>query len=88
MITTSSDQTTRVFCKSTTNNNFFEVSRPQIHGYDINTISLLNQPPLHNLSENVIKPPLLISGGDEKVIRVFDSPYSFVKSVNSLSLGK
>lgn len=27
----------------------------------------------------------ILSGGDEKVIRLFDAPYSFVKTYNSLS---
>jgi len=30
-------------------------------------------------------PCKIISGGDEKVLRVFDAPYSFVKTANSLN---
>ena len=29
-------------------------------------------------------PSKIISGGDEKVIRIFEPPYSFVKNFNSL----
>ena len=27
----------------------------------------------------------LLSGGDEKVLRVFEAPYNYVKTINSLS---
>lgn len=58
---------------------YYEVARPQVHGYDLNTIALLN-----NSSEGMKMPDRLLSGADEKVIRLFEAPYSFVKTINSL----
>ena len=74
----SQDQTTRLVCQ--TKEGYQEISRPQVHGYDINSICLLrnNDPDL---------PFKLLSGGDEKVIRLFEAPYNFVKRFNQLCVG-
>lgn len=70
LVTVSSDQTSRLFSsikKSIARNKVVwkEISRPQIHGYDINCAVLNNDPSSQNM---------LFSGSDEKIIRVFDSP--------------
>jgi hypothetical protein len=36
-----------------------------------------------NASKNL--PSKILSGGDEKVLRLFESPFSFVKTFNSLN---
>ena len=41
IVTCSSDQTTRVFCEWTKTGTWHEVSRAQIHGYDMNTLKNL-----------------------------------------------
>ena len=79
LLSTSSDQTTRLWAQwhrdaststtSTTNStkletrSWHEYSRPQIHGYDLNCISVINN-------------TQFISGADEKLLRVFDEPRS------------
>ena len=55
LLSTSKDQTTRVFAPWTARNNtWHEISRPQIHGYDLQCISMLD-------------PCTLVSGAEEKV---------------------
>ena len=65
------DQTVRLWAPwQGHNGDFYELARPQIHGHDINTISLLRQPE-HTL----------VSGADEKTIRVFGATESFCSSL-------
>ncbi|QSL65485.1 hypothetical protein MERGE_002797 [Pneumocystis wakefieldiae] len=73
-VSTSLDQTTRLFSPWTRSDEngglvetWHEFSRPQIHGYDINSVCMLDK-------------WKLVSGADEKVIRVFNP----VKHVASL----
>jgi hypothetical protein len=49
---------------------WFELARPQIHGHDINSVALLPR------NEHV-----LLSGAEEKTIRVFAATESFVTSL-------
>ena len=84
LVTTSKDQTTRVysFCKNI--NKWCEISRPQVHGYDINCIAFLksNQ---DDSNSDLQFAPHVVSGADEKILRVFDPPFSFIKSANKYS---
>ena len=68
LLSTSSDQTTRVHAPWTAasedgpgEGTWHEVSRPQIHGYDLNCIASLDE---HGF----------VSGADEKLMRVFREP--------------
>ncbi|KAF2758976.1 WD domain, G-beta repeat-containing protein [Pseudovirgaria hyperparasitica] len=63
VISTGSDQTTRLFAEWTGNGNrsWHEFCRPQIHGYDLNCVSSIG-------------PGRFVSGADEKLLRVFDEP--------------
>ena len=62
LLSTSLDQTTRLFSTWKTNNDsWHEISRPQIHGYDMIAVKSLN-------------PQVFVSGGDEKTLRVFEQP--------------
>ena len=71
LATASKDQTTRIFSLDS-NSNYREIARPQIHGYDIKCIAIeLND--LNNFE--------LISGADEKVIRVFQAPKQFYRKL-------
>ena len=65
LLTTSSDQTTRLWAewKREKYSSWHEFSRPQIHGYDLNTIDSLTM-------------TRFVSGADEKLLRVFDMPTS------------
>ncbi|CAG8482441.1 4900_t:CDS:10 [Cetraspora pellucida] len=48
-----------------------EIARPQIHGYDIQCIAFVTQ-------------WRFVSGADEKILRVFDAPKTFVQSLSKL----
>lgn len=61
LLSTSLDQTTRLYSKDKSNGEWFEFGRPQIHGFDMISIAALNG-------------TKFISAGDEKVIRVFEMP--------------
>ncbi|CAH8856117.1 unnamed protein product [Trichobilharzia szidati] len=50
---------------------WYELARPQIHGYDMNAIAS-------------ISPVLYASAGDEKVVRVFKTTKAFLKSFKQL----
>lgn len=80
LLSTSSDQTTRQHAEwiltsdgsrrqSTT---WHEMSRPQIHGYDLNCIDTLS-----NTS--------FVSGADEKLMRVFSAPKAVVRLVSRIT---
>ncbi|KAL0487115.1 elongator complex protein [Acrasis kona] len=69
-VTVGSDQTTRLFGVDQKTKNWHEVSRPQIHGYDLECISFLPN-----------KKHLIVTGADEKVLRVFEAPQTFVDSL-------
>ncbi len=74
LLSTSLDQTTRLFSKWKKNNTWHEFSRPQIHGYDMICVS-----PLSNTR--------FVSGGDEKILRVFDEPkgvYHILKKMTGI----
>jgi elongator complex protein 2 len=81
LVTCSQDQTTRLFSKYDTGKGWFELSRPQVHGYDMNTLATLRVK--GHGSCNL--PSKIISGGDEKVLRLFEAPYSYVKIINQLN---
>lgn len=87
LVSVSSDQTTRLFApwntktKTITNTNknennehssWHEISRVQVHGHDLNSVCFT-------------KTFELATGADEKVIRVFEAPETFVQTLESLS---
>ena len=63
LLSTGSDQTTRLHAawKHGTKPSWHEMARPQIHGYDLNCIDSIGQ-------------AQMISGAEEKLLRVFDEP--------------
>lgn len=79
----SEDETTRAFAYWKNNDTWHEINRPQIHGYEINTLVCCPQNIDNNKDENLICK--IISGADEKLIRVFTPPFNIVKFVNELS---
>ncbi|KAK0087867.1 hypothetical protein PV325_013856 [Microctonus aethiopoides] len=77
LLTTSSDQTTRIHIPWRPNQEtqeddlvWHEIARPQIHGYDINCLAILSS-------------TMFASGADEKVVRIFEAPNYFVESLNN-----
>lgn len=78
-LTCSSDQTTRLHGKWNRSNNgshslstWHELARPQVHGYDLKCLAMAGR----------LK---LISGADEKVVRVFCATKGFIESLHAIS---
>jgi elongator complex protein 2 len=73
LLSTSLDQTTRLHTKWTLSgaNTWHEMSRPQIHGYDLNCI-------------DSIGPTQFVSGADEKLMRVFAEPRAVAAMLHKL----
>ncbi|KEY69872.1 hypothetical protein S7711_06428 [Stachybotrys chartarum IBT 7711] len=73
VLSTSLDQTTRLHTKwSAGDGTWHEMSRPQIHGYDLNCIDSLGE-------------AQFVSGADEKLMRVFSKPKAVAALLNQLS---
>ncbi|KAG0270718.1 Elongator subunit elp2, partial [Linnemannia exigua] len=80
LISVSLDQTARLYSPwrhtDTASNalvsTWHEIARPQIHGYDAQCIAFTDK-------------WTFVSGSDEKVLRVFDAPQTFVRSLAALS---
>lgn len=73
LLSTGSDQTTRLHAewKRKSIRSWHELSRPQIHGYDLNCLDSVGQ-------------SQFISGADEKLLRVFDEPRATADLLYSL----
>ena len=75
LVTVSNDQTARLFmpCKAAGEQpaSWHEVARPQVHGYDMRCAVFT-------------APHVLVTGSDEKVIRVFEAPGNFFEAASSL----
>lgn len=74
LVSCSTDQTTRVYCPSP-KGVWKEVSRAQIHGYNLNSIATLN------MGEPYCD--LLVCGADEKILRILEPPVHFVNFLNT-----
>lgn len=74
LLTTSLDQTTRAHApwKDGTEENWHEIGRPQVHGYDISCMAMLT-------------PYIFASGAEEKVVRTFAAPVTFINYLRKLS---
>lgn len=74
-------QTTRIFApwhdeaSPSDRDTWHEIARPQVHGHDINSVTIIKGKGNHRY----------VSGADEKVARVFESPLSFLKTLNAIS---
>lgn len=79
----SHDQTSRIFApwpkKSCLENedNWHEIARPQVHGHDINCVTIIQGKGNHRF----------VSGAEEKVARVFEAPLSFLRTLSHAILG-
>ncbi|ODA84096.1 hypothetical protein RJ55_02614 [Drechmeria coniospora] len=73
LLSTGSDQTTRLHARWTASgaNTWHEMSRPQIHGYDLNCIDALGE-------------SQFVSGADEKLMRVFGEPKAVASMLGRL----
>ncbi|TEA11835.1 Elongator complex protein 2 [Colletotrichum sidae] len=75
LMSTSSDQTTRLHARwkrsANPGRSWHEMSRPQIHGYDLNCIDTLGA-------------AQFVSGADEKLMRVFSEPRAVAQMLQTL----
>ncbi|XP_075995702.1 elongator complex protein 2 isoform X2 [Genypterus blacodes] len=76
LLSVGSDQTTRLFTPwrspGSKQATWHEISRPQIHGYDMQCLAAVGR-------------FQFVSGADEKVLRVFQAPRNFVENFASIS---
>ncbi|CAL8296481.1 unnamed protein product [Lota lota] len=76
LLSVGSDQTTRLLTpwkqKDGTQTSWHEISRPQIHGYDMQCLATVGR-------------FQFVSGADEKVLRVFRAPRNFVENFANIS---
>lgn len=73
LLSTSLDQTSRIFAPWARNENtWHEISRSQIHGYNLHCCSFFGKYGY-------------VSGADEKVIRVFEAPKNFAKTLENIT---
>nr|KAG5714153.1 hypothetical protein BaRGS_018370 [Batillaria attramentaria] len=75
VLTTSLDQTTRLHAPWVLDGKYmgwFEIARPQIHGYDMQCLTMINR-------------YMFASAGDEKVARVFQAPRNFIENLCHIS---
>ncbi|XP_011505528.1 PREDICTED: probable elongator complex protein 2 [Ceratosolen solmsi marchali] len=75
LITASTDQTTRIHAPWMQENgeeSWFEIGRPQIHGYDMSCLAILT-------------PCMFASGAEEKVVRIFTAPIIFMKFLEQIT---
>ena len=79
----SKDETTRAFIYWKKNDTWHEVNRPQIHGYIINTLMCQNIINENNPNEKLLCK--IITGADEKLLRIFTPPFNLIKFLKELS---
>ncbi|KAI8489685.1 Elongator subunit elp2 [Branchiostoma belcheri] len=75
LLSVSLDRTTRLFApwrREGLKPCWYELGRPQIHGYAINCLAMVNR-------------YQFVSGGDEKVLRVFDAPKNFLQNLKNVA---
>ncbi|ROW05965.1 hypothetical protein VPNG_08488 [Cytospora leucostoma] len=72
LLSTSADQTTRLHAKWKKQGTWHEMARPQIHGYDLNCIDVLNE-------------TQFVSGADEKLKRVFNEPKTVARMLHAVA---
>lgn len=74
LLSTASDQTTRLWAQQVSDgmHTWHEMSRPQIHGYDLNCIDTLGT-------------RQFISGADEKLLRVFNKPKAVANIISKFT---
>ncbi|KAJ8725359.1 hypothetical protein PYW08_003542 [Mythimna loreyi] len=74
LMSVSADQTTRVHApwKSAHGTEWHEIARPQVHGYDLSSLALINS-------------TTFASAAEEKVIRVFRAPHNFVHNFKNIT---
>ncbi|KAL3924134.1 MAG: hypothetical protein SGILL_001230 [Bacillariaceae sp.] len=79
LITVSNDQTCRLWAPmEKTHDVWIEVSRPQVHGYNISAVTSLSTADQRHR---------LVTGADEKELRAFDGTLSFMRTLQMIAGG-
>jgi elongator complex protein 2 len=80
LVTVSNDHTCRVWASAPTENEeaWIEIARPQVHGYNLSAITSLST------SEH---PHMVVSGADEKELRIFDATMAFTRLLQLVAAG-
>jgi len=81
LMSVSLDQTTRILAGSASD--WHEISRAQVHGYDINCGCFIQRPEQTSDGDS-LKGDRIVSGADEKILRVFDAPHQVYKTAAAL----
>jgi elongator complex protein 2 len=81
LLTVSVDQTCRLWstvarADDSKEQIWIELARPQVHGYDLTAVASLS---------TVSQPHLMVTGADEKELRVFDAPKSTIRALSAMS---
>mmetsp|Transcript_28996 Transcript_28996/g.43753 ORF Transcript_28996/g.43753 Transcript_28996/m.43753 type:complete len:891 (-) Transcript_28996:2589-5261(-) len=93
LLTVGYDQTCRLWAQVPTSSSsaekttWHEVGRPQVHGYDLTSITCIGYGASSSSSERKTggeKKHRFVSGADEKLLRVFDAPSSTLRLLRSL----
>lgn len=74
LVSVSKDQTTRLWAVASQTRRLHEMSRVQVHGYDLSCCDMLPPRRQGPGDEEVWQEHRLVSGADEKTLRVFDAP--------------
>eukprot|EP01083_Nonionella_stella_P046768 125280_1 len=78
LISSGLDQTIRLHAQWNANpeerRTWHEISRPQVHGYDLNCVCFVPSVPFR-----------FVSGAAEKVLRAFDAPKPFIETVHGIT---
>jgi elongator complex protein 2 len=88
IVSTSLDQTSRIYAPWNNpllrgGQSWHEVSRAQVHGYDINAIKFLSMASKKTeKDDNRNLCSLLVCGADEKILRLLEPPAHFVNTIN------
>jgi elongator complex protein 2 len=77
LVSASKDQTTRVFARNSKSSSFNEISRAQIHGYDINAVTTIK------VKDSTLD--VIVCGADEKVVRIIEPPACFANYLNTFT---
>ncbi|CAF1640116.1 unnamed protein product, partial [Didymodactylos carnosus] len=79
LLSASTDQTTRLHAEWKRENNknqivtsWHEISRPQIHGYEMKCLAMLDS-------------MRFVSGADEKILRIFEAPRNFLENFQRIT---
>lgn len=71
LFSTSVDQTTRIHARNGNSSKYYEIARPQVHGYDMQCLAVLSR-------------YRFASAAEEKIVRTFQAPGNFVENLRNL----